>query len=243
MKKSVVLLLLLSIPVIVSAQRTVSRNNLVWFGDFTTAKVASRWSVYLDFGFRRTEWLNKWSQLLVRPGITFNVNEKISATIGVAYFSHYASNNIKPEYRGWQQLLFSETNGRVRWSHRLRTEQRTTQKMIAGKLVDDYSYTNRYRYQFGLQIALNRPKLADKTMYVLVAEEVFVNSGKEIRINYFDQNRISVGIGYKHNDLLNISISFMKDFIQKSQVDVFESNNVLVININHNFDFKKKGNQ
>jgi len=244
MKRSVfIFCLLFSIYINVNGQKAIAHNNLVWFGDFAKGKLNDKWSIYFDFGFRRTHWLNKWSQILVRPGITYNLNSNVSATVGVAYFSHYTPTYIRPEYRGWQQLLFSETFGRVKVNHRLRAEQRFIQKAAANVLIEDYSYNNRFRYQLSLQFALNRKLIESKTLYLAISDEVLINSGKEIVNNYFDQNRLAIGVGFNLNERLNILVSYMNVFVQKPKVDSFESNNVLVLNLYHNFDLKRKNNK
>ena len=243
MKKFLIVIGIIAISTFSSAQKKVAYNNLVWFGDFTKAKLNDKWSVYLDFGLRRTEWLNKWSQILVRPGITYNLNSNVSATVGGAYFSHYSRSYIRPEYRVWEQLLFTETYGRIKVNHRLRAEQRFNQAVVKEKLVNDYKYNNRFRYQLNVQIALNKKNIEKKTLYLNLSDEVMVNSGKEISVNYFDQNRLSVGVGYKLNDFLNITVAYMNVFVQKNQVNTYENNNVLVLNLYHIFNFHKKSDK
>ena len=211
----------------------LQQSGLVW--RFQQSKLNDKWSVYFDFGLRRTDWLNKWSQTLVRPGITYTVNVSLSITAGVAWFNNYTSAYVKPEYRGWQQLLFTETYGRIKFNHRLRAEQRFNQAVVKDKLVNDYKYNNRFRYQLNAQIALNKKSIENKTIYLTFADEVMMNSGKEVINNYFDQNRLSAGVGYKLNDLFNITVSYMNVFVQKSQVNAFENNNVLILNLYHNF--------
>lgn len=237
MKKYIILFYLLILTAVSFAQKNVIHNNLVWFGDFTKAKLNDKWSIYFDFGFRRSEWLNKWSQTLVRPGINYHFNKSVCATVGAAYFSHYTTSYIRPEGRGWQQLLFSETYGRIKVNHRLRAEQRFFQKVVSSELVDDYNYNNRFRYQLNLQVPLNKKQIEDNTLYLSISDEVFINSGKEIHNNYFDQNRFAVGLGYKLNERFNIQVSYTNIFVQRAKVDAFEDNNVLVINLYHNFDF------
>ena len=240
MLKKIILIPCLSLSCFVNAQKSVSHNNLVWFGDFSKTKLSDRWSIYLDLGLRRTQWLDKWSQTLVRAGATYHFSGDISLTAGVAYFNHYSSSFIRPELRGWQQLLFTGSSGRIKWNHRLRSEQRFSQRVAANELEEGYNYNNRFRYQFGIQVAVNRKKIEDRTIYISVSNEIFINSGKEIVNNYFDQNRVSIGIGCKLNEKLNILVSYMKVFAQKSKVGVFENNNVLVINLYHNFDLSYK---
>lgn len=226
-----------------TATRTTSYHNLVWFGDFSKIKLNDKWSIYFDFGLRRTDWLNKWSQTLVRPGLTYTMNGSVSISAGVAWFNNYTTNYIRPEYRGWQQLLFTETYGRIKVNHRLRAEQRFNQAVVKDKLVNDYKYNNRFRYQLNVQIALNKKSIENKTLYLNLSDEVMVNSGKQISVNYFDQNRLSAGIGYKLNDFLNFTVAYANVFVQKSQVNTYENNNVLVFNLYHIFSFHKKGDK
>ncbi len=120
MLKKIILVLCLSLSCFVNAQKSVSDNNLVWFGDFSKFKLNEKWSIYFDFGFRRTDWIEKWSQTLVRPGATYHFNKDVSFTAGIAYFNHYSKSFIRPEFRGWQQLLFTGSSGRIKWNHRLR---------------------------------------------------------------------------------------------------------------------------
>jgi long-subunit fatty acid transport protein len=215
--------------------RTIKKNDLVWLGDFTKVQLNKNWSVYLDCGLRRTEWLNKWSQILVRPGITYNLRENVSITAGFAWFDHFSGSLARKEWRGWQQLLFTENYGRLKVSHRLRVEQRFNQTVENNRLTDVYRYNTRYRYHLSVQMPLNKRSLQDRTLYIGLSDEVMINSGREIIYNYFDQNRAAVGLGYKWSEKLNVSICYMNDFIQRNQARTFENNNVIVINFYHNF--------
>ncbi|HEY0029702.1 MAG TPA: DUF2490 domain-containing protein [Bacteroidia bacterium] len=234
------LLLFISVGSFAQVQRKTSYNDLVWFGDFSKGVLNEKWSVYFDVGLRRSEWLNKWSQTLIRPGLTFHLNKDVSITAGAAYFNHYAESCVRPEYRGWEQLLFTKSFGRFLISHRLRAEQRFNRVVEANEVLDEFKYNNRYRYQLGLQLALNKSVIEDRTVYLSFADEIMLNSGREIAYNYFDQNRLSIGLGYKWTDLFNLTVSYMNVFIHKSQPATYEKNNVLVINVYHKFNLVRK---
>ncbi|MDQ3046545.1 MAG: DUF2490 domain-containing protein [Bacteroidota bacterium] len=241
MKRVVLFVLIFTTALVFSqSERKVDRSNLLWFGDFGKFKLKEKWSLYLDVGLRRTEWLNKWSQTLVRVGITYSFNSRLSATAGLAYFNHYATSYIRPEYRGWQQLLFADDYGRARINHRLRAEQRFTHAITNNSPVSSLKYTNRFRYQLSVQIPLNKNALADKTLYVVLSDEIMINCGREVIYNYFDQNRLAAGLGYKYNEYLNMVLTYTSIFIQRNQPEAFENNKVIVLNLYHNFDLSKK---
>lgn len=82
--------------------------------------------------------------------------------------------------------------------------------------------------------------MESKTIYLVAAEEIMINSGKEINYNYFDQNRASVGFGYKLNEALNMSVAYMNVFIQRNSVLNFENNDVIVVNLYFSLNLSKK---
>lgn len=215
-------------------------GNQVWVGDFTKVKLNDKWAVYLDCGARRSNWFNNWSQLLVRPGISYNVNKSVSVAVGAAYFRHFVAGLVRAEYRPWEQITFTENIGRVTINHRLRAEQRFSQRIVENKLQNEFNYNSRFRYQLNAQLAINKQVLENNTLYLTFAEELMINSGKEIKYNYFDQNRLGAGLGYKLNDALNVSIAYMNVFIQKNQALSLEQNNVIVFNLYHTISLNKK---
>jgi hypothetical protein len=218
--------------------RTVTRNDMVWFAYFGKYQLNEKKSIYFDFGLRRKDWLNNWSQVLFRPGVTYALNERISFTAGVAYFSSYAPTYVRPEWRGWQQVLVSEKIGRVTINQRVRAEQRFNKKVMNNEVTDDFSYNNRFRYQLNVQLPLTRSS-AKRQVYINLADEVMLNCGKIITSNYFDQNRASAGLGLKWNNAFNVTASYMKLFQQKA-VNTYESDNVITVNIYHTLWSKKK---
>lgn len=243
MKTSIVGLVMLMLTAYGSnaqTNRQMVYGNQVWVGDFTKVKLNAKWAVYLDCGARRSNWFTNWSQLLVRPGIIYNLNKSVSVAVGAAYFRHFVAGLVRNEYRPWEQITFTETIGRVSINHRLRAEQRFNQRIEENKLQDEFNYNNRFRYQLNALVAINNQVLENNTLYLTFAEELMINNGKEIKYNYFDQNRLSAGLGYKLNDALNVSIAYMNVFIQKNQALSFEQNNVVVFNLYHTVCLNKK---
>jgi hypothetical protein len=235
MRKSLIYFFICLASYSAAQTKIIKRNNLVWFGDINKITLNDKWTVYFALGLRRTEWLSKWSQVLFRPGITYQLNKNVSLTAGVAWFDHFSGKMEKNEFRGWEQLQFNDAYGRLKLSHRIRVEQRLNQSVSNDRVTENYRYNTRYRYQISAQVPLNKASLEDRTFYIILSDEVMINSGTEIIYNYFDQNRASAGFGYKLNERLNVSVSWMNDYIQRNQPGMFENNNVIVINFYHNF--------
>lgn len=241
------LILLSGISAGQSSKQTI-HTNFVWVNEYLKIKLNDKWNFYFDASYRTKDWLNHWNQVKLNPGLTYNVNTKISATAGFAYFLTYNPHYLISEYRPWEQIQYTHVIlPRVYVSHRIRVEQRLNQKVVTGQLTNDFAYNNRYRYQLGLKIFLSRdtahvgdktihiPRINSKAFYIIISDEIMMNSGKEIVYNTFDQNRITGGLGYKLNKIIDISVTYMNTYIQKNTKNTFENNNVIVLNFYQNF--------
>ena len=65
-------------------------------------------------------------------------------------------------------------------------------------------YANRFRYRLQASVPLNKPEISAGAFFAVVNDEIWVNFGKEIRFNVFDQNRAYAGFGYQINKVCNI---------------------------------------
>ena len=215
---------------------SVTTTNSLWFSDVSKITLNKKWSVHIDFGLRGNDWANRWSQQLVRPGLIYKINEKWSISLGGAYFKHFSGTELRSEYRGWEQAVFNTSFLRFVINQRVRIEQRLIQKYFENKQSHEYAYTNRYRYQLLCVMPINNEKLIDHTLYVLLSDEIMVNSGKTIVYNTFDQNRLAIGIGYKWSDTFTISMSYIAIYNQKNKKSAIDKFNVLSLSLVHNLE-------
>lgn len=238
MKKTIVFSFIFSTTGLFS-QNNFKHSNSLWLTDFTRINLKKNWAIYFDFGLRGSDWAYKWSQQLVRPGISYSINEKVNITSGVAYFKHFSGNSFKEEFRGWEQLLFTNTFKRIKINHRLRVEQRYIQSKAEGQKSG--IFTNRYRYMLQFQVPLNHSNIKENTFYVVVSDELMFNSGSTVVYNSFDQNRASIGLGYKLNDRFNAVLSYTDIFLVKNKKDSYEQTNVINLSLFHNIQIGEKG--
>jgi hypothetical protein len=73
-----------------------------------------------------------------------------------------------------------------------------------------------------------------------VNDEVFVNFGKGVGKNIFDQNRLNFALGWRFNKDFNVQVGYLNQFIEKADGIRNERNHTLLISTVYNFDFTKK---
>ena len=124
-----------------------------------------------------------------------------------------------PEHRIFEQILWTESIGRVSINHRLRLEQRMLAKVdqkIDDYAVKDWTYLNRVRYQLRATVPLNHAKMQDKTWYITAFDELFIGFGSNVNQNIFDQNRIGLLGGYQFSKTFRIEGGIFNQTVQQA---------------------------
>lgn len=245
-KYHLILILLFSTPA--AAQKQVDKRSGVWLGYFNQARITDKWGIWLDLHARRTDFLDRWSTQIIRPGITYYANDHLRFTVGYAYTRSYPAaglHTVRPENRLWQQVLWTSRQKRLQTQQWIRLEERFNRKIANDQLQDGYNFNFRFRYLLNLMVPLNRDFIEPNTLFFAFNDEVHINAGKEITYNVFDQNRLFFGLGYQFHKGFNVQVGYMNQFQQLPAGNRFNSNNVLRIFAFHNLDFRaraKNGN-
>ncbi len=185
------------LPISVFAQDSVG-NWIMYFG---TNKINEKISIHSEIQFRNhTIFPNNTEQLLLRTGLNYHFTKKATVTAGYAYIPSfvYKSEQSAPEteeHRIWQQFILTNKVGRVKFEHRYRLEQRWI----------NTDYKNRFRYRVMLFIPLNKPKIEQKTWFLGLYDEIFINDTK----TFFDRNRLYGALGYQFNKNSNLQVGMM----------------------------------
>ncbi len=251
MRKTLILIILLnqvSLNFIIAQNNRIFDNNQnIWFMYNGDHKFAKKWGLHLDGFIRRANGLGNPQQWLIRPGINFHANNSTSLSVGYVHVQSYPYGNLPaksafPENRLWQQIQTKQFTGKIEWVNRLRLEQRfvkspvlTNKEYAPGPAI----YTNRIRISNRASLPLKGKTINDKTFYITAFDEVFVNWGKNIKFNIFDQNRAFVGVGYKIPKIGKIEAGYLNQLILKSSGVNLENNHTLLVTLNTNFDLKK----
>lgn len=214
------LLCCLFTPIIVlcqTKQTTVFAQT--WMGYLNQTRLSNHWGIWFDAQLYTKEHMVKgWFQSEIRPGIMYYLNNDTKLAAGYTFLNNFPGDNHKnisqPEHRAWQQIQWHTNYGGLNTMQWLRLEQRFVRKVANDStLAHGNTFTNRVRYNFLMNIPLSRH--AKPTPFAAtINNEIFVNFGKNIVYNYFDQNRFFAGATYKINNAASLQAGYLNVFQQ-----------------------------
>jgi hypothetical protein len=235
----------LLIPLLSEAQtpaKVIHTREQAWVAYFNQTRLTSKWGLWLDVHYRMTDnFVDRPFQLLIRPGVTYYLKDNVRLTAGYGLVEHYPAKGLsttRRENRVWQQVAWTQKYQRFSTLQWLRLEQRFSQKVVNDVKTGDYVYTSRVRYNFSFFIPLKGKELAPKTPFITIANEVFLNFGKNVVYNTFDQNRLFVGFGYQFDKHLNAQLGYMNVFQQDASGSNYFSSNAIRLFVYHSLDFR-----
>lgn len=228
----------------VFGQKQVDDRQQLWLGYFNQTRVSKNFGWWFDAHVRNMDYTHL-HQTILRPGFTWFLNDNFRFTAGYAYIYNNAPEGRKTdwqEHRPWQQLWWRTKYNGFSTTQWLRLEERYVEKVVNDSLTNDYVFSNRIRYNIFLQLPLKGKELKAKVPYFVVQDEVFINAGKNIVYNVFDQNRFFVGLGYYFTDHLHVQLGYMNLFQQRASGDEFYNNHCFRLFLFHSLDFRKTEN-
>ena len=159
---------------------------------FNTSHEKSKIGFQGDVQYRNWNIAGDLEQLLLRGGVTFKPEKaNIKFTLGYGNITTGAfgeDNSTINESRIYQEALFPTRIGeRFYLNHRLRYEQR---------FVEEQSLRTRYRYNLFVNVALNQKEMKEKTIYLALYDEIFINGTGMPGQSIFDRNRAYIALGY-----------------------------------------------
>ncbi len=187
-------------------------NWLMYFGN---NKLSDKYSIHTEAQLRLYETAGNFNQLLLRVGLNRQISPQSMVTLGYGYiptesFSKDETKVNTREHRIWEQLILTNKVGRVYFEHRYRLEQR----WISSSAAED-SYLNRARYRLLANIPLNNAQMDEKTLFLSVYDEIFLN----INDNPFDQNRLYGALGYKFSKSFSMQAGYLRHRLGKANFD------------------------
>ena len=225
MEKNIILILVcitFFMPKKGEAQINEDKTGAWYMYFFNTTIKESPWGVQGDIQYRNWNVAGDLEQLLLRGGITYkpkSANIKLTLGYGNVTTGSYGSDkSTTTESRVYQEALFPVQFGnRFYTNHRFRYEQR---------FVESQDFRTRYRYNFFLNIPLNKAAMDNKTLYLAFYNEIFINGQRKIgngkSVEIFDRNRFYVAAGYMIKKGLKIQLGIMNQTTNTWQKNQFQ---------------------
>lgn len=224
------------------AQKTVENRTQTWFGYFNQTRLTNKWGFWFDAHFRNLDVANP-NTAFIRPGLTYYLNDNFRLTAGYMLGYNFAPENRNTswiEHRPWQQLWWRTKYNGFHITQWVRFEQRFVENVVNDISTNSFNFNYRLRYNILLQVPIIGKELVKNTPYFALQNEIFINMGKNITLNIFDQNRFFVGFGYYLTDHLHFQVGYMNLFQQRASGDDFFNNNCFRLFVFQTLDFRKK---
>ena len=229
--------------------RLNDQNTIGWYNYFGTIKLGKKFSLHTEYQWRRDDLIRTWQQSLLRTGINYQIHPKAQLRIGYAWIETFPYGDIPingmgrdfTEHRLYQMLTLTDKIATIDISHRFLLEQRWVGRYSNADVVseDQFPFLNRLRYMVRAQMPLRGREITDKTPYIAIYDEVMVGFGSNIGENIFDQNRLSILLGYRFSPLFRLEAGFINQIVQLGREvnnqNVYQYNNGLIVNTMFNF--------
>lgn len=246
MKVVIACFLVVMVLVAPGARAQTKQNTNVqqfWAAYLNQTRLTNKWGVWLDLHLRTKEdFLTNFSGFIIRPGITYYLNDATRITAGYAYVGSFPTEKLMvPEHRPWQQVQWLTNYGRSRTTQALRLEERYRRNILNDStLADGYNFNYRLRYNFLWQVPfVNRPVKSGDFSFIL-NDEVHVNFGKRIVYNYFDQNRFFIGVGYHTSPQNQFQLGYLNVFQQLPAGNKYTTVHGVRLFYVHNLDLRSR---
>lgn len=224
--------------------KEVEYAEQTWLAYFNQTRFSEKSGMWADLHLRFTgNFKDDLGVSIARLGYTYYITNQTRFTVGYAYATQYGLTPDAPdipEHRPWQQIQWIEKKSWLTMMQWIRLEERFRKKVEDGALTDDYSFNYRVRFNMAISIPLKGKEVVPKVPFLFLNDELHINFGEEITNNYFDQNRLFLGLGYQFNKAFSAQLGYMKVFQQLSHANSFRNIDAIRLFVFHNLDFRNR---
>lgn len=198
-----------------------------WFANINTFKINTKFSIHGEFQIRSTNQLDHIQTVLLRTGLNYHVNKRLTLTAGYGFIPNRrvlagGITGFAAENRIFEQLLYTHPlvlgTRQGTLAHRLRIEQRFIPRSSVQNNEfknDGHVYSNRLRYFFRNITPLKAWSEKGTAPFLAIQNEVFVNVGDKSGVNgeFFDQNRIYIAFGYRFHKKFDAEMGYINQYV------------------------------
>lgn len=228
-------------------RKNISHSSGLWLGSYTKYRLGKRLFYYGEYHYRRRDrFVRDMAQIYLRFGMTYLLSKKVEITGGVVTPLYWAPadkrglpeiDDVVPQYRFWEQLLLVQPFERLKLYHTIRLEQRWRRDYLKDS---PFELTFRFRYKLSAYYPLNKPKLVNKTLFFSGYNEIFIQAGRSILYNHFEDNRMFLGLGYILSENWQVQTGYMWTYRHAGGPYDYEFRHIPRLSVYHNLDFYRQ---
>lgn len=229
-----------------AAQKQTTEMEQTWLNYANQTRFSDRWGLWSDVSLRtKQDWVNDFSQIIGRLGLTYYLSNQTKFTAGYAYVHHFPADAhpgvAQPEHRPWQQVQWHNNKPNLRLMQWVRLEERFRRKIKSEEeRAEGYNFNYRVRYNLMLAWPLSQRAFEPGTFSAVANNEVLLNFGKEIVYNTFDQNRLFFGFFYHVNKHDQLQAGYMNLYQQLPAGSRYRTVHTARITYFHNLDLRRQ---
>lgn len=231
-------------PLFLNAQaRQVQYGQQSWLDYLNQNRYSKKWGSWIDLQLKLTDNYYK-SELATETaiGATYYTKNNLKLVGAITYVDliHEGSNNYHlAEYRPWQMVQLNSNLSHLKTIQWLRLEERFKETAINNVPSSHYDFNYRLRYQFLANIPIMKHAYQKGSLSFVASNELYLNFGKDIVYNTFDQNRLSAGFYYYLNKDNIFQFGYTNVYQMFNQKNKFGNLDVIRLSIFNNIDFRK----
>lgn len=223
---------------LLSQSKNTTLNNQQWIQYYFTGNLNKKWTFTADGGFRVKDNFSENSQFLFRTGTMAGLSGSVKIGGGFAVLGFYETNDLAQiEFRPYQELVVKQSEGIFSYSHRLRVEERIFENIASESTHSSSGFNLRFRYQLKSAISLWEFGSPHQSLSLILANEIFINAGKEIIYNVFDQNRLMIGPRFSLTKNLDLSLIYNYQYSSRNLPNRYDITHIFWLRAYHKLDF------
>lgn len=225
-------------------KRNSDQQTLTWIRYYNILPLTEKWALHSEFDNR--SFINPVHENLfvIRVQGRYRATKLVDVGGGFAFFNvntqdqHIDPDFSIPEYRIQQDITLINDIAKITFHNRFQLEERFIQKATKTELLDDFSFSLRFRYR--LQSTFDLWKKENRSIKGTISDEILFNFGKDNKRNTFDQNRLYAALRYHFNPNIGLEVGYLKSFQRRASGVDFYDRDIIRFTLYHRIDRKLK---
>lgn len=226
-----------------SAQTVHAQES--WLDYLNQNRYSDKWGSWLDLQLKLIDrFANAKNAGEYTAGASYFANTKFRYTAAFTYVDGYpnaAHFDHTAELRPWAMVQLNTSNHYSKWMQWIRVEERFKETIQDKLPTGNYDASTRLRYSILVQLPLNQKHKYEKgSLSFVSSDELYVNFGKNIVYNTFDQNRFFLGFFYYLNRSNILQLGYTNLYQKYNVPNKYLQSDILRLSVFNNVDFRKK---